>query len=1506
MNTAKQIYMRKRIRFTVLSLLLAAATVGGVYSQQAFTPKGPYLMIKDGNEGILLAWTSASTVPVTVEYGTTVAYGSEILSEPEIIFLEGSNREFMHICDFEDLSSGTKYFYKVVVGGNTFEGSFVTPDPEASSLKFVIFSDPQDGEGTEENGKNLAANYINELYDTDPGFQTFAVCAGDVANSREDYFRVFFSGESADPDIGTRVMLRNLFFATAKGNHDFYAGDPEHNPHDDYFNALFPYAAGRQYYSYDYGPAHISVLDAYNGLTSGSDQINWLENDLANTNKPWKFIIVHEPAYPPWSDDSYRYNDYIRSVVQPLCKKYNVAMVISGHLHVYSRAEVPSVNGPTVRHIITSSLGPTQRDPESPNEEFIVHTEGSLRNIIKINIIDDHTLEYAPVYTWGDSYGQEFDLVTINRPYDVKVTSNTGSTATISWKSDVPGNSTVLYGTTRDLVNSNPLIASTGGSNSVHSVTLSNLTEETQYWFRVMTNGECSDYISFIASTVELTTEPETQASDLVISNVGSSSITINWTPGNNGVEGDARSLVVIRAGSAVQTPPADKSVYDADAVFGRGDAVAQGHYVVYNGSESSVTVTGLPSSTECHVAVYAYNMTVDYSQNYLTDNPATGFATTRIAPPVALAATAREATSFTANWDPVVGAEGYQLDIAEDVNFNDFVDGYTSLDVEDVTSRVVTGLDPAASYYYRLRTYVGNDNISDNSNTIAILPLSAVPEVQASDIQFSNVMAQTINISWTKGDGEYSLVLIKQGSAVDADPANGMTYVANPEFKRGSQIGSDNYVVYKGGEASINVTGLVPGGLYHVAIYSFNGENSSEHYLIDPSPARNSMNTFSLPPQYFSVKSGLWRSADTWLCSLDDDATRFTPEHAPTIDDGASAIHLVDEHVITIDSDLTVNDIEVGGYVQLIIEPGVTLTFPAGTYGIYCAGTVTNKGTIEGDGTITFARNSQYEHAAAGASLPFDNVNWNDGSKIILSSTGKSIPEWNYPSGVTLEISTRSKTIEANESLTVGGNLITDNLLTIASTGSSSGSLIVRGTSTGNITYQRSIPDDGETQKWHYISAPVTPVELNSDKSIYSWDEAAGDWSVLQNIDEEIESGKGYTLIGGGSVSFIGTMVQSDQTIVASSPFAEPFDGTDYDMRDYVTGRSYSSGYGGGGWNLLGNPYTSALSVSAFIDANYSTDHSESSFDPNYVALYLFDGDDYQYVTVNDGGWGEPQAHGTLLNATHIQAGQGFFVLAMNDRAEFNFTRSMQEHSPAATLLKSAGNRSRWPGLALKVSDGTAERQTVVMLNETMTTGLDPMYDVGKMGLASGIDIYTALVEDNGVNFARQALSPYGYENPVIPVGLECSEGGIINFSADVEPLRGFHYWLEDRETGVMTDLSSGGGYSVSVPQGTTGTGRFFMHISVWRPERQGVARSRDFPGIRVWAAGDQQVVIKGEVSEQTHCEVHTISGQKIYEKRLAGGDYNTITLPGTAKGVYLITVIDGEQRVTQRVTLL
>jgi hypothetical protein len=91
------------------------------------------------------------------------------------------------------------------------------------------------------------------------------------------------------------------------------------------------------------------------------------------------------------------------------------------------------------------------------------------------------------------------------------------------------------------------------------------------------------------------------------------------------------------------------------------------------------------------------------------------------------------------------------------------------------------------------------------------------------SGLNFSSVAATTMNINWTPGAGSTgSVVVVRAGIPVNAQPIAGTTYTGNAAFGAGSQLGGGNYVVYVGTGNTVTVTGLTPGTKYYVAVYSY------------------------------------------------------------------------------------------------------------------------------------------------------------------------------------------------------------------------------------------------------------------------------------------------------------------------------------------------------------------------------------------------------------------------------------------------------------------------------------------------------------------------------------------------------------------------------------------------------------------------------------------------------------------------------------------------------------
>src|SRR5690606_17269918 len=112
--------------------------------------------------------------------------------------------------------------------------------------------------------------------------------------------------------------------------------------------------------------------------------------------------------------------------------------------------------------------------------------------------------------------------------------------------------------------------------------------------------------------------------------------------------------------------------------------------------------------------------------------------------------------------------------------------------------------------------------DITEALTTFGVFTPSVKPNIQASEL--TAVSGQTsMLLSWTGGNGTNKLVVGRQGSAVNAQPTDGVSYTANTVFGSGSQIGSGNYVVYAGTSNTVTVTGLTRDTLYFFDVYEFN-----------------------------------------------------------------------------------------------------------------------------------------------------------------------------------------------------------------------------------------------------------------------------------------------------------------------------------------------------------------------------------------------------------------------------------------------------------------------------------------------------------------------------------------------------------------------------------------------------------------------------------------------------------------------------------------------------------
>lgn len=504
--------------------------------------------------------------------------------------------------------------------------------------------------------------------------------------------------------------------------------------------------------------------------------------------------------------------------------------------------------------------------------------------------------------------------------------------------------------------------------------------------------------------------------------------------------------------------------------------------------------------------------------------------------------------------------------------------------------------------------------------------------------------------------------------------------------------------------------------------------------------------------------------------------------------------------------------------------------------------------------------------------------------------------PKVTVNGGMTMDIP-GNLTVEASGEMenagevTVGGNLSNSGSLTITSTAeTSSGSMIVTGTSTGSIIFERYITG----KKFHALGAPFAGQTINGFLTTVANDIStlAGEYAMT-SYDEATDNWNSYftTATAGNLVVGSGYLVgRENDGLVAVTGTFDP------------TGVDVSITRDGRGWNLLANPFPSAIGVTAEAasTANFLTVNA-ASLDENYAGLYLWDHDNTRYLIINNAAASNPSA--TLVQ-DYLQAGQGFFVRSQAGGATISFTANMAIHQPDATLLKKSSSRS-WPTINLFAGSGDAQSTTCITFNEKMTRGLDVTYDAGMNKSNPQFALYSRLVEDNGTDFTIQCLPEE--QEMVIPLGLDAVSGQEVSITAQLDNwFENSTVKLEDRSQGTFTELDQGDAtYAFVTNTSNTGPGNFYLHINL----APVTSRSPETMRENYTVMPDRQagtIRILGRTAPGTVVRIVNMSGQVELQEELVHGYENLLDAHGLEQGFYLVQVRDGQHIQTKKIAWL
>ncbi len=314
--------------------------------------KGPTLIYTGNNTRMRIFWQWSSSTAFQVDWGTSTDYASGSMA---VNAADTTNHTY--IADISGLTPATRYYYRILTGSQCAKGNFISAPPaNATAVKFFSYGDTRTNGGSH----NTLAGVVNSTFAADPAFQTLNLHVGDWVSTDS---KSAWTGEwFATAYTNTRAQNAGIAEIGVRGNHEGGAT---------YWKRYWPqpFQPGGLYWSFDYGPMHVAMLDQYTSYSAGSTQYNWLQADLAASAKVWKVVVLHEPGWS--SGGGHSNNATVQTDLQPLFQQYGVSLVLGGHNHYYARA---TVNG--ITHLTMGGGGAPLASPASGQSNIVITYKG--------------------------------------------------------------------------------------------------------------------------------------------------------------------------------------------------------------------------------------------------------------------------------------------------------------------------------------------------------------------------------------------------------------------------------------------------------------------------------------------------------------------------------------------------------------------------------------------------------------------------------------------------------------------------------------------------------------------------------------------------------------------------------------------------------------------------------------------------------------------------------------------------------------------------------------------------------------------------------------------------------------------------------------------------------------------------------------------------------------------------------------------------------------------------